>query len=163
MQRILVVSDTHRHHENLQKALLAEAPIDMLIHLGDVEGEEDYIVALADCEVHMVAGNGDYFSTLEREKLFKIGSHNVFITHGHYYYVSLGIENIVKEAALRGADIVMFGHTHRPLIERMNGVTAINPGSISYPRQENKKATYILMEVDDDENINYTIKSVNNN
>ena len=41
------------------------------------------------------------------------------ITHGHYYYVSAGLEDIKKEARGRGMDIVMFGHTHRPLIERI--------------------------------------------
>ena len=43
MQRIMIVSDTHRRHGNLSEALYNEGDIDMLIHLGDVEGEEDII------------------------------------------------------------------------------------------------------------------------
>lgn len=161
MRRIMIVSDTHSHHENLKKAFETEGEIDLLIHLGDIEGEEDYVRALADCDVQMVAGNGDFFSELEREKTFMLGKYTVFITHGHYYYVSLGVDVIVEEAISRNADIVMFGHTHRPFVETIRGVLVINPGSISYPRQDDKKATYIMMEIDNQENVKCTIKSVN--
>ena len=41
MQRIMIVSDTHRRHGNLAEAIYNEGHLDMLIHLGDVEGEED--------------------------------------------------------------------------------------------------------------------------
>ena len=41
--KILIVSDTHKSHKNLDKVLEIVKPIDMLIHLGDVEGEDDYI------------------------------------------------------------------------------------------------------------------------
>jgi len=161
MQKIMVVSDTHRYHENLKKALINEGPIDMLIHLGDSEGEEDYIRELAHCDVEIIAGNNDYFSDLQREEVIKIGKYNVLLTHGHYYYVSVGLD-FIKEAAIeRKIDIVMFGHTHRPVIEIYNDVTLINPGSISYPRQKDKKPTYIIMEIDNNENINYTLKRVN--
>ena len=54
--RILVVSDTHKSHRNLERALEETGHIDMMIHLGDVEGKEDYIEALADCPVHIVSG-----------------------------------------------------------------------------------------------------------
>ena len=43
MQRIMIVSDTHKRHGNLMEALYNEGKIDMLIHLGDIEGEEDII------------------------------------------------------------------------------------------------------------------------
>ena len=161
MQRIMVVSDTHKQHENLKKALKQEGFIDMLIHLGDAEGEEDYIRELADCEVKIIAGNNDYFSQLRREAVIKIGKYNVLLTHGHNYYVSVGLEYIKEEAIRRSMDIVMFGHTHRPVIEIHDEVTLINPGSISYPRQNDKKPTYIIMEIDSDENVNYTLKHVN--
>ena len=43
----------------------------------------------------------------------------------------------------------MYGHTHKPVIEVSDAITAINPGSLSYPRQENRKPSYIIMEVDE--------------
>ena len=53
-----------------------------------------------------------------------------------------------KEAIVQGADIVMYGHTHKPVIDISSQITAINPGSLSYPRQENRKPSYIIMELD---------------
>ena len=41
--KILIVSDTHRRHTNLETVLEREKPIDLMIHLGDAEGAEDYI------------------------------------------------------------------------------------------------------------------------
>ena len=54
----------------------------------------------------------------------------------------------------------MFGHTHRPVINVGDAITMINPGSLSYPRQQDKKSTYIMMEVDDKENINFYLKAI---
>ena len=71
------------------------------------------------------------------------------ITHGHHYYINMGNEILKKEAIVQGADIVMYGHTHKPVIDVSDEITAINPGSLSYPRQENRKPSYIVMEVDD--------------
>ena len=146
--RILIVSDTHRQHKNLELILQRETHIDMMIHLGDAEGCEDDIARLAGCPVEIVAGNNDFFSDLEREKELQIGRYKVLITHGHYYYVIAGVEDLRKEALGRGMDIVMFGHTHWPLLDYSKGIVALNPGSVSYPRQEGKKPSYALMEID---------------
>ena len=80
------------------------------------------------------------------------------ITHGHYYYVSAGLEDIKKEARGRGMDIVMFGHPHRPLIEKDHGVVALNPGSTSYPRQDGHLPSYIVMEIDANGTPDYQLK-----
>lgn len=146
--RILIVSDTHGKHRNLDRALEAAGKIDMFIHLGDVEGGEDYIDAVVDCEKHIVAGNNDFFSDLPREEEFYIGSKKAFITHGHNYYVSMTKEQIREEGKARQADIVMFGHTHQPYLEEKDGITVINPGSLSYPRQAGRQPSYMIMEMD---------------
>ena len=148
--KILIVSDTHRRDGNLTQVLDMVGQIDLLIHCGDVEGSEAFIKSIAGCPVHMVAGNNDFFTDLAQEEEFEIGKYRVWLTHGHHYYVSVGTEAILEEAESRGVDIVMFGHTHRPLIftDPQTNVTAINPGSISYPRQEGRRPSYVLMELD---------------
>mgnify|MGYP000057883076 CR=1 FL=1 len=64
----------------------------------------------------LCGGNNDFFSRLPREEEFDIGKYHVFITHGHYYYVSMDVDTIIEEARSRNADIVMFGHTHKTVI-----------------------------------------------
>ena len=146
--RILIVSDTHGKNRNLEELMEQLRPIDMLIHCGDSEGSEDYIRRLADCPVHIVAGNNDFFSELPKEDEFCIGNYDVLITHGHYYYISMGTEMLKEDARARGFNLVMFGHTHRPYLEQDQDITILNPGSLSYPRQEGRKPSYILMDID---------------
>ena len=156
--RVLIVSDTHGRHSALDRALEAAGEIDLFIHLGDVEGGEEYINAVVDCEKHMVRGNNDFFSDLPREDEFYIGPLKVFITHGHAYYVSLDTEYIVEEAKARRADVVMFGHTHKPYFHETDGITVLNPGSLSFPRQEGRKGSYMILETDEKGTAHYEQK-----
>ena len=160
MQRIMIVSDSHRRHGNLAEAIYNEGHLDMLIHLGDVEGEEEVIKSIAGCETIFIAGNNDFFSPLDREKEIELGGKKIWLTHGHNYYVSLDLKVIEQEAVARGMDIVMFGHTHRPLIQIEDELTFINPGSISYPRQADKRCTYIMLEIDDNGEMSFNLKYV---
>ena len=67
-------------------------------------------------------------------------------------------ELLKQEAKARGADIVLFGHTHRPVIDTSEeGIIAVNPGSLSYPRQDGRKPSYALMEIDRFEKVHFTI------
>ena len=80
-----------------------------------------------------------------------VGNYKVWLTHGHNYYVYMSNEIIKEEARARGANIVMYGHTHKPMVDQgktARDVTAINPGSLSYPRQEGRRPSYIIMELD---------------
>lgn len=147
--RVLIVSDTHGRHTTLDRALREAGDIDMFVHLGDVEGGEEYINAVVTCEKHIVRGNNDFFSDLPREEEFEIGKYKVFISHGHTYYVSLDPGHIREEGEARNADIVMFGHTHRPFFEQREGITVLNPGSLSFPRQEGRRGSYMIMEMED--------------
>lgn len=155
--KILIVSDTHRRNENFLKVMEKVGKIDLLVHCGDVEGSEYLISEAAGCPVEMVQGNNDYFSSLPRETEFLIGDYKVWVTHGHNYYVSMGYEILKEEARSREVDIVMCGHTHRPVIEQERDLTLINPGSLSYPRQEGHVPSYVLIEIDQKGVAHYTL------
>ena len=156
--KVLIVSDTHGRHERLLQVLRREEPVDMLIHCGDTEGGEDWIRQHTRCfSVPIVKGNNDFFSNLPPELDLDIEGYHVFMTHGHNYGVSMGIERIVEEAQSRKADIVMFGHTHRPLTEKIDGLWVINPGSLSYPRQEGHDPTYIVMHITEGKEPEFTL------
>ena len=124
--KILIVSDTHKRNENYFKVVEMHHP-DMIIHCGDAEGSEYALSAAAECPVYIVLGNNDFFSDLPREITLDIGPYKVWVTHGHNYYVSMGNETIKKEAIDRGVDIVLYGHTHRPVIDIDDDIIAVNP------------------------------------
>ena len=149
--KVLIVSDTHGREQNLADALEQTGPIDQLIHLGDVEGGAEHIRELAgDAPAAIIAGNNDFFCDLPNERIFTIGGHRIFMTHGHGYFVHSGTLYLKREARKKGADIVMFGHTHKPYMEEDNELLVLNPGSLSLPRQEGHRPTYIVMEIADD-------------
>lgn len=145
--RVLVVSDTHRKNDAYFELLTRHRP-DMVIHCGDAEGSEYALTQAADCPVQIVSGNNDFFSYLPREMELTLEGYKIWITHGHNYYVSMGNEMLRREALARGADIVFCGHTHRPMVDRDGSVIVVNPGSLSYPRQEGRKGSYIIMELE---------------
>lgn len=146
--RVLVVSDTHGRNAGYLEIVEKWKPLDLVIHCGDVEGSEYLISEAAGCKTVIVQGNNDYFSDLPREIELEVGKYKVLITHGHPYYVNMGHEFLAKEASARRIDIAIYGHTHRPVIEKKNDVLVLNPGSLTYPRQDGKKASYIIMDVD---------------
>lgn len=155
--RVLIVSDTHRNNDNFFRIVEKMKDIDLVVHCGDVEGSEYAISEGAGCPALMVMGNNDFFSDLPREIETEIGGYRVLITHGHTYCVSMGSERIKEEAILRGFDIVMFGHTHKPLLEQDEEVIAINPGSLSYPRQDGRRPSYMIMEIDRNGEAHFTV------
>lgn len=158
--KILIVSDTHRHNANLIDVIEKSGKLDLIIHCGDAEGTEEEIRQKADCPLIVVKGNNDFFSNLEKEVVFNIEQYKVMVTHGHYYNVSVGVELLVEEALVKGVDIVMYGHTHRPHLEIRDDIVIINPGSISYPRQDGRKPSYIIMEIDRFGDAHYTLNYI---
>ena len=127
--KILIVSDTHKKNENYFKVLEMHHP-DMVIHCGDAEGSEYALSSAAECPVYIVLGNNDFFSNLPREITLDIGPYKVWVTHGH---------------------------THRPVIDIDDDIIAVNPGSLSYPRQEGRLPSYAIMEIDRQEKVHFTI------
>ncbi|MEY8523532.1 metallophosphoesterase [bacterium 1XD8-76] len=159
--RILIVSDTHRQGENFYRALQETKPVSLVIHCGDVEGQErefeKAVREVNDCPLIMAAGNNDFFSNLKNDVEVQIGPYKALVTHGHNYYISVSNEFLKQEVRARGYQMVFYGHTHRPVVDDKNGILAVNPGSLSYPRQEGRKPSYALMEIDEEGNTEVTI------
>ncbi len=147
--RILVISDTHGELGNFLKVMDIEKKVDLCVHLGDIEGQENEIADLVSCPLFAVRGNNDFFSPLPYDIDVKIGSYQAFLTHGHHYGVSVGEGGVLEEARARGANLVMFGHTHRPVLREEEGIILVNPGSISYPRQEDRKPSYMIITINE--------------
>ena len=156
--KILLVSDTHRHLGDFFTVLEKVSPVDCILHMGDVEGDEEVIEAVADCPVHFVRGNNDFASGLDRDKELILDGVRVFMTHGHRYGVSASLKYLEEEGRSRGAKVVLFGHTHRPVIEYRDDLVLMNPGSLSYPRQQGRKPSFGILEIDRKKELHFTIK-----
>lgn len=148
--KILVVSDTHRVVGNLEKVLKKVGKIDMLLHCGDVEGDEDRIRAMVSCPVHYVAGNCDYNGENPSDRIVNAEGHIIYMTHGHKYSVGRTYEFIRSMAKANKAEAVFHGHLHIPHVDNVDGIIVASPGSISEPRQEDRKPSYIVLKAEKD-------------
>lgn len=142
------MSDSHGRDENVMKAVRREEPFDALIHLGDSQEEyEEFRYCVdEDCPVYMVAGNCDASRSLPETQIVELAGHRLLLTHGHYYYVSFGTKDLAADARTNGCDLALYGHTHRPDLDPQGeDLTILNPGSISYPRQEGRRPSYLIL------------------
>ena len=126
--RLGVIADTHGL---LRPAVFdAFANVDRILHAGDV-GPDDLLVELeALAPVTAVFGNTDGFDIRRRcprVAQLELDGFSVTVTHGDQF-------GSPTPAALHtqfpDADIIVYGHTHRPLLELVDKtVTVMNPGS----------------------------------
>lgn len=148
--KILVMSDSHRDltsARNVVKTIGSQ--IDLIVHLGDCEDDvKQLMMEYPDYKFEYVVGNCDFGSDYDLYKLLEIEKVKIFITHGHRYGVKWGYERISYAGEEKGADIVLFGHTHMPVIENLGKIKIMNPGSISQPRGINV-ASYGILNIDD--------------
>ncbi len=150
--RVLIVSDTHGRHTSLDRALKEAGEIDMFIHLGDVEGGEDYIEAVVECEKHMIRGNNDFF-------LLSSGGRRVLDRKEESVYYSwtqlLCFNGDRADSGGRGCKkcgtLLCSVTPIARIFEERDGITVLNPGSLSFPRQEGRKSSYMILETDGEE------------
>lgn len=158
MSKVLIVSDTHGDSSVLEEIVKIEKPFDLLVHCGDVEDTEGSLIAICDTPVYAVGGNNDFFYDLSRRIEFDWCGRHVLVTHGHYDKVHSGVDKLYYRAKESKADIVMFGHTHVPCLKEIDGITFLNPGSLTYPRQAGRIPTYMIMEENDEKKVNIELK-----
>ena len=155
MRDILIVSDTHGRADRLndlieyrQKLIKNDDPL-VIIHLGDglsdlfSSAQYDNIISYAvrgNCDFSITDRMSPYGEEMPVYRLIHIDKYKVFITHGHVFSVKSGYEEICREASNQGADFVLFGHTHLPMLKyiekgSIRGVekdlVLFNPGSLS--------------------------------
>ena len=164
MLRILIMSDSHGRNENVELAIAQVreeiGEFQMLIHLGDV-GDARELESLAGVPCYIVRGNTDYDAKLLNANMIEAGGHRIFATHGHLYQVDMRLDLLRFAALENDCDIAMYGHTHVPYLEEdPDEVTILNPGSISKPRQADHRYTYMVMEIDDEDEVTYELRYV---
>ena len=164
MLRILIMSDSHGRNENVELAIAQVreeiGEFQMLIHLGDV-GDARVIESLAGVPCYIVRGNTDYDAKLLNANVIEAGGHRIFATHGHLYQVDMRLDLLRFAALENDCDIAMYGHTHVTYLEEdPDDVTILNPGSISKPRQADHRYTYMVMEIDDEDEVTYELRYV---
>lgn len=140
--RIGLISDTHGR---LRPEVLTHFEgVELILHAGDI-GDLDVLDALgAVAPVKAVFGNTDRFAI--RSRLRDVIQHeadgrNIVVVHGDRFGTPTP-ERLHE--AWPAADIVVFGHTHKPTVEFAGGTLCVNPGAAGPPRFNPKPSIAIL-------------------
>ena len=134
MTKLLVLSDSHGARGAIERILSKEQNnVDAVIFLGDgLRDLEQTLAFFPHLRVYSVAGNCDYGALEPLDGLAAFDQTVVFYTHGHMYGVKYDLDTLADAAAARGAEVALFGHTHRRELVRGVGTaaTVFNPGSL---------------------------------
>jgi len=159
--KIGIISDTHikkGSHEliNLLDIYLKE--VDLIIHAGDYISRE-VVKELKNYKRFVgVWGNVDdseIKDIMNEKEIISLESYKIGIFHGH------GTDKTTLDRAYEKfkedqVDIIIFGHSHQPLVRTRNGMLMINPGSMTSKRKE-RWFSYVIIDLNQ-EGIDVKIK-----
>lgn len=131
--KIGVISDTHipeRAQDIPQEIYSAFKDVDLILHAGDLL-TLDVIKSLEKiCPVKAVYGNMDspqIRKALKEKEIIEVNNFKIGLIHGRGG--PSGLVSFAKEAFKDKMDIIVFGHSHRPLNEKISNILFFNPGS----------------------------------
>lgn len=131
--RIIAMSDSHGDFARVRRIFEENPGADCFLHLGD--GARDFEEAgwlFPDTVRKGVRGNCDFGVDLEipKEGMLELAGARIYYTHGDLWQVKYGLDEIRRAGRERGANVVLYGHTHRAMAEYDDGLWLINPGSV---------------------------------
>lgn len=141
--KILVLSDSHQHEANLEKAVTVavRSGIFSVIFLGDGYADLSAITARQPITVYAVRGNIDKGIQAEKEKILEIEGYKILLIHGNQIGYTRNSASFLIDKEI---DILLYGHTHhqKKEIVKVSGraIYACNPGTIA-------KGEYGILEV----------------
>jgi putative phosphoesterase len=137
-----LISDTHGLLR--PQVFSALEGVELIFHAGDVGGRSiiDELSVIA--PVRAVFGNTDPPGEpgLKARQQLDLPDVSIHVSHGH----EVGSPTPEKLLARYSADVIVFGHTHKPLIEHSGTRLVVNPGAAG-PRRFNLKPSVARMTV----------------
>ena len=145
MTRIAVFSDLHSAPSRYIEA--AFECYDYVAFLGDgltklrafqYRYPEQFLYVRGNCDI--------YDDEAPLKLILDFEGVKVLLTHGHMEHVKSGLIPLAVEAHLKNIQVVLYGHTHRPEIESVDGVLFVNPGTLA--SYYDREGTYAVLTID---------------
>jgi putative phosphoesterase len=138
-----LISDTH----GLLRPEIFEAlaGVETILHAGDVGGARILTELRSIAAVRAVYGNADPPGEpgLASDIGLQLGGLSIHLSHGH----ELGRPTPERLLERYEADVIVYGHTHRPLVERAGARLVVNPGAAG-PRRFDLKPSVARMTIE---------------
>jgi putative phosphoesterase len=137
-----LLSDTHGLMR--PEALAALHGVELILHAGDVGSGSVLRELETIAPVQAVFGNTDDPQLALPQRLdLTLGGLQVHVSHGH----ELGIPTPDNLARNYSADVIVYGHTHKPLIEMRGPSLIVNPGAAG-PRRFKLQPSVALLRIE---------------
>jgi uncharacterized protein len=134
-----LISDTHGLMR--PEALAALSGVDVILHAGDVGAPAVLDALWGIAPVHAVRGNVDLAGAGLRDlHSLQLDGVRIHLSHGH----ELGSPTPAALAARYQADVIVYGHTHRPLVTQVGPTLVVNPGAAGAARFNLKPSIALL-------------------
>ncbi len=130
--RLLVLSDSHGNPSAIQSAIEAQPSATTILFLGDgMRDLESLESQYSQKTFYKVSGNCDLASLEPSTRLLEFAGKRVMMTHGHEYMVKFGNAQALHTARRNQCDLLLYGHTHLPFCDYVDGLYVMNPGSVA--------------------------------
>ena len=121
-KRVGVIADTHGLLR--PEAVAALASVDLIVHAGDI-GSQAILDELGEiAPVVAVRGNNDrdaWAHSLPDTATTEVGGVRLYVIHD--------LKTLRTNPAALGVDVIISGHSHKPMVQHRGGVMLLNPGS----------------------------------
>lgn len=110
--------------------------------------------------------NKAYLRTLLPEIRLAAGSKRFRLVHSsprrmnEYLFEDRDQRSLERIAQLADADVLVFGHTHKPWVREIGGVLFVNTGSVGKPKDGDPRATWVLITVEPEQPVDVRIHRV---
>ncbi|WP_186579268.1 metallophosphoesterase family protein [Aquibacillus kalidii] len=159
MFKIVVIADTHmpRMAKTIPKKLLSDLEAaNLVIHVGDVQTVEVLKAFEKFAPLVGVYGNvddSDIQSRFPNSLLLELDNLTIGITHGHGKSRTTE-KRAIEKFQFEDVDIIIFGHSHIPILKQYEDILLFNPGSPTDKRRE-KQFSYGIIEISEYVNIKH--------
>lgn len=146
--KLIVFSDTHGINYGMMEAMTLHPNADCYLHLGDGAPDFAELCQSRGLPFAAVRGNCDFASELPVELTLNFGGFTFYLTHGHICQAKFSTAGLRSRGREVGADVILFGHTHRALLDYESGehpYYLFNPGSAG--RSYGARPTYGVIEI----------------
>lgn len=147
--KILVISDTHGKLNKVRDIYKKLKNIDLIIHAGDFKSDGEALGKEFGVPVVAVKGNCDGSYSKSDFEIVDTEYGKIMVTHGHAHNVNYQLTNLMYTAMEKDCKAVIFGHTHRALIDECSGIHFVNPGSLTQPR-DGSDGSYAIIRTSND-------------
>ena len=106
---------------------------------------------------HTTAENKTFLRGLVAEIRRDLDGRRLLLVHGsprrmnEYLFEDRPLSSFQRLAASSNADIIVYGHTHRPYTKLVDGVRFINAGSVGKPKDGDRRAGYVILNANRDD------------